>query len=93
MAEKKASKEHKARDHSAIAQSHFSLPQFERVSLWERATRLNGGFPTNVVNAHQDRSPKAYCPSVFFLLISTPTHGAHFVPEAETEIATNGVLP
>jgi hypothetical protein len=29
MAEKKASKEHKARDHSAIAQFHFSLLQKE----------------------------------------------------------------
>jgi len=33
MAEKKASKEHKAPGHTAIAQSHFSLPQFERESL------------------------------------------------------------
>jgi hypothetical protein len=33
MAEKKALKESEARGHSATAQSHFSLPQFERVSL------------------------------------------------------------
>jgi hypothetical protein len=52
MQEKKASKERKARGHSAIAQSHFSLPQFERVSLWDRSARLNGGFLTNVVKAH-----------------------------------------
>ena len=38
------------RGHSAIAQSHFSLPQFERGSLWGRSTRLNGVFP-NVVDA------------------------------------------
>jgi hypothetical protein len=50
MAEKKASKEHKARGHTAIAQSHFSLPQFEHVSLEERSARFNGGFPTQVIN-------------------------------------------
>jgi hypothetical protein len=52
MPEKKALKEHKARGHSAIAQSHFSLPQIERVRLWERSTRLNGSVPTNVVDAY-----------------------------------------
>ena len=67
MAEKKASKEHKVRGHSSITQSHFSLPQFERVSLEEISARLNGGFPTNVVNA---RCPRFYDGPVAFSSVS-----------------------
>jgi hypothetical protein len=48
MAEKKASKKHKARGHSAIAQSYSNLDD-----------GLNGGFPTNVVNT-RDMSLSLY---------------------------------